>query len=317
MGVDGRSVDKPLRVIVIAGPTATGKTRLAVEVAHALGTRILSADSRQVYRGLDIGTGKDLEEYRQVDPPITVELIDVAEPEEIYTLHDYQGACRAALRACQATAPDRPVVLAGGTGLYLEAMIRDYFLATVPEDPAFRQQMMIRDIETLAGELMTFDPELHAKTDQTSKKRIVRSLEVARALRHGQEMQSVPFDVPVHYDVFATHVDRATRISAIDRRLDVRLDSGLIEEVAGLMDRGLGRDRLDMLGMEYREIATYVRGETTREQMITRLGHCIHRLSKRQMSYLRGMERRGIPVTWISPSNSSLVIERARSRTPK
>ncbi len=281
--------------IVIAGPTATGKTALAVQVARALGSEIFSMDSRQVYRALDLGTGKDLEEYRQGASGVPYHLIDVADPSEIYGLYRFQGDCYAALEDFRRRRGVQvPPVLAGGTGLYLEAVLRHYEIPAVPEDATLRAGLMQGDIETLREALRRRSPERYARTDLSSKKRVVRSLEIA--------MHSDPKALPERARptwtlrplLLVTQAARATLHDRIACRLQARLQAGLVDEVQGLRARGLSWERLDQLGMEYRHVAAHLRGERDFADMTTGLGHAIQLLAKRQETYFRGMARRGL-----------------------
>ena len=168
-----------LRLIVITGPTATGKTRLGVRVAHRLGSEIVSADSRQVYRGLDLGTGKDIGEYSAVSPPVPYHLIDIADPDTVYTLFDYHRDCYNLLRSLHSAhgSRPRPLLMVGGTGLYIEAVLRDYRIPDVPEDPDLRHSLLGQRREDLIERLHRMDPEVAARTDTSSTKRVIRALE--------------------------------------------------------------------------------------------------------------------------------------------
>jgi tRNA dimethylallyltransferase len=281
-----------LHVLVIVGPTACGKTRLGVEVAHRLGAEIVSADSRQVYRGLDIGTGKDLAEYAEVDPPIPYHLIDVRELASRTPLADHSV----------------PVIMVGGSGLYVEAVIRDYRLADVPKNAELRTRLDDRDLEHLVAELKQRWPDLLVETDLTSKRRVIRAFEIA-AFR---ERHPVPYGespgVSLRFSVFGIEIAREELRRRIGLRLRARLEEGMVEEVQGLLDRGLGPGRLEDLGLEYREIAAYLSGEKSWEQMISDLEVAIGRFAKRQQTWFRGMERRGTPIRWIEANDVDSVI---------
>ncbi len=202
-----------LRVLVIVGPTAVGKTRLGVEVAHALGSEILSADSRQVYRGLDLGTGKDLDEYSAVDPPVPYHLIDIADPKDVYTLFRYQQDCYEVLRNL-AERPaygsgSVPLLMVGGSGLYVEAVIRAYRIADVPEDPDLRQHLESLPTDVLVERLRGTDADLAGRTDLTSRRRVIRALEIATAAKKGHVETSEDPGVEIDWRVFSIEVDRA------------------------------------------------------------------------------------------------------------
>ncbi len=301
-----------LRVLVIVGPTACGKTRLGVEVAHRLGSEIVSADSRQVYRGLDIGTGKDLDEYAAVEPPVPYHLIDVAEPDEVYTIFRYQQDCYRVLREMAARAPFAargvPAILVGGSGLYVEAVVRQYRLADVPKNSELRRRLQERDHEELVVELRRRAPDLGEDTDVSSRRRVIRALEIAEFReRHPVRYGEAP-GVSMRFTVFGIEVERAELRRRIGLRLRARLEEGMVEEVQGLLDRGLDPSRLDDLGLEYREIAAYLLEKKSREEMIGDLEIVIGRFAKRQQTWFRGMERRGTPVRWIEADDVGSVI---------
>jgi tRNA dimethylallyltransferase len=290
-----------MHLIVIAGPTATGKTAIAAGATHRLGTELISADSRQVYRGLDLGTGKDLEEYRKFASPVPYHLIDVAEPEDGYSLYQYQQACYAVLeaKAREGGRASEVLVMAGGTGMYLEAVLRRFRIANVPENPALRARLMGRSREDLESELLALDPALAARTDTSSAKRIVRALEIHHGSSDGTLEHSAPPPVDFSFSFFCTRMDRTALRARIDARLAARLAAGMVEEVRGLMRRGVTRERMQVLGMEYREISDHLAGLKSREAMEADLRHEIHLLAKRQETWFRGMERRGVPTTWL------------------
>jgi len=291
--------------IVLAGPTATGKTALAVELAHVLGSEIFSMDSRQVYRGLDLGTGKDLYEYQRFGSPVPFHLIDIVEPSEVYSLFRFQEDAYLALedfRRRRGTAV--PPILVGGTGLYLEAVLKKYDIAHVPEDSALREELTERDLEALKTELKRLAPDLYERTDVTTKRRVVRALEIAL-----QAARTTTGEVPRSHLpkwnlkplLFVTQWDRPLLRQRIADRLQARLKDGLVDEVRRLHEQGLPWERLESLGMEYRQVALHVRGEKTLEAMSADLLHEIHQLAKRQDTWFRGLERRGLKTHFIDP----------------
>lgn len=287
--------------IVIAGPTASGKTALAAGLAHRLGSEVFSMDSRQVYRGLDLGTGKDLDEYARFSPPVRHHLIDIVEPEQVYSLFRFQVDAYVALDTFLGQhGPEMPPVLAGGTGLYLEAVLKRYAIAEVPENAALRAELMERDVRELREDLKKLNPELYERTDLSSKKRVVRALEIAYTPRGAIPPSRLP-DWMLNPLIFVTKLDRITLRARIADRLEARIEAGLIDEVEGLHRRGITWERLALLGMEYRQVASYLRGDVSLNEMKATLLHEIHLLSKRQETYFRGMERRGLPVRWIGP----------------
>ncbi len=296
-----------MHLLVIVGPTATGKTALAAELAHRLGTEILSADSRQVYRGLDLGTGKDLEEYRKYSPPVPYHLIDVVDPEAGYSLYQYQQACYGILeaKAREGGRAGEVLVMAGGTGMYVEAVLRRFEIANVPEDAELRSRLIRRSREELEAELRGKDPALAARTDCSSAKRIVRALEIWHAAQSQTLEHSPPPAIDFTCTVFGTKLERTALRARIDARLEARLKAGMVEEVEGLLRRGVTRERMQVLGMEYREIADHLAGLKSREQMEADLRHEIHMLAKRQETWFRGMVRRGVPITWLEPGQGT------------
>jgi tRNA dimethylallyltransferase len=228
-------------------------------------------------------------------------LIDIVEPVEIYSLFRFQVDAYTALDTFLGQhGPDLPPVLAGGTGLYLEAVLKRYAIAEVPENPGLRAELMERDAQALREELKAVSPEVYTRTDLTSKKRVVRAMEIALSPRGSIPPSRLP-DWDLNPLVFVTRVDRAELRQRIEDRLRARLQAGLVDEVRDLREAGIGWDRLDMLGMEYRHVAAHLRGETTREEMVAVLLREINMLAKRQETYFRGMERRGTPVRWIGP----------------
>lgn len=282
-------------LVVICGANASGKTRLGIEIARRHCAEIISADSRQVYRGLDIGTGKDLSEYRTGGAPVRAHLIDMVEPAEVYTLWHYQRDFYAAFRDISARGL-LPVAV-GGTGLYLEAILRDYQLANVPEDPQLRQALSGLGREELDARLKALDPALHERTDRTTVRRLVRAIEIAQAAtRDAQPALDRPSIIPL---VIAIAWPRETIRQRIRDRLDRRFAEGMLDEVRGLIERGVTHERLDQFGLEYRHISRHLRGLVGFTQMREELFTGICQLAKRQMTWFRGMERRGIAVTWV------------------
>ena len=300
-----------IRLLVIVGPNAVGKTRLGIRVAHALGSEIVSADSRQVYRGLDIGSGKDLEEFRQVSPPVPYHLIDVAEPCTIYSLYHYQRDCYRLLERNAGQRPfvdGVPLVMVGGTGLYVEAVLRGYRMANVPEDVELRERLMQREHEEMTDELQRLDPDLAQRTDCSSKKRVVRALEIAAYACDHEVQYSKPPPVAIEHAVYGIDVPQDELHRRIDARLVARMDEGLLAEVQGLLDAGVTPTRMEMLGLEYREVTAFLTGRKSEQQMTDDLRRGIRRLAKRQMTWFRGLSRRGIDVTWIGPDDHDVVL---------
>jgi tRNA dimethylallyltransferase len=308
-----------IRVIAIVGPTAAGKTRLAVDVAHELGSQIVSVDSRQVYRGLDLGSGKDLDEYRRTTPAVPVHLVDVADPGDVYSVFHYQSDCYRLFAAAAERPPFRegtPLVMAGGTGLYLEAVLKGYRIPDVPEDAHLRGELMKLEREELVERLRRQDPSLASKTDQSNKKRVVRALEIAARARLAPIRYSDPPPLKMVASVFVVDVDRRELNRRIDERLDERLARGLVEEVRGLLDGGLPPARMMRLGLEYREVTAYLTGGKKYNRMTADLKQGIHLFAKRQQTWFRGLERRGIPVTRVTPGDKAAILAGLADEAP-
>ena len=305
---------KKLRLAVIAGPTACGKTWLGVRVAHRLQSEIISADSRQVYRGLDIGTGKDLDEYARVDPPVPYHLIDVADVQDIYSLYHFQRDCYALFHEF-AERPGyadgtRPLLMVGGSGMYIEALLRQFPLENVPEDIEFRDRLMQVSREELDERLRQADPERWARTDRSTAKRIVRALEVVEWAKTNPIRQTPPLGLDLDYQVFCVTMERPVIAERIRRRLLHRIEEGMIDEVRGLLAAGVTRDRLNVLGLEYRVVASHLAGELTLDEMVEELVLRIRQFAKRQQTWFRGMERRGVPITPVGPEDVDEIVER-------
>jgi len=300
---------------VLVGATAGGKTGLAVDVAHALGSEIISADSRQVYRGLDLGSGKDLDEYARVTPPVPYHLIDVADPAEVYSVFHHQRDCYALLerKARESEyAAGKPLLMVGGSGLLVEAILRGYRIPNVPENVELRKELMQLDHDELIRRLEGEDGEFVERADLSSKKRVVRALELAHHAREHEVQYSPPPPVTIDYKAFVLDVPVETLGRRIDRRLDERMDAGMPDEVQGLLDRGISVARMNQLGLEYRELTAYLTGAKSREQMLDDLRRGIRKLAKRQRTWFRGMERRGIEATWIEADGAGTMTEWGR-----
>ena len=279
--------------VVVCGPTASGKTRLAARIARAVGGEVLSADSRQVYRGMDIGTGKDLCEYGEAGSAgfVPYHLIDIADPRDIYTLYDYQRDFYRAFGGVSGRG--RLPVVAGGSGLYIEAVLKGYRIPPVPENADFRKSMMGESREALLDMLRGESPRVFARTDVSTKKRIVRALEVARFGDGGGDVNDFPRIDPL---ILRVVWDRAELRARIERRLRERLEAGLVDEVSRLISSGIAPSRFALFGMEYKHAARYINGEVSYEEMAAQLLQDIFHLAKRQDTWFRGMERRGLTV---------------------
>lgn len=286
-------------LIVVCGPTASGKTALGVQIALKSGGEIISADSRQVYRGMDIGTGKDLKEYITESGSVPYHLIDIADPSQIYTLFQYRKDFFKAYS--QIIASNHLPVMVGGTGLYIEAVIKDYAIPEIPENPELRCRLMVEEKSVLEQKLFSLNRLLYEKTDRSSKKRIIRAIEIA--LSGQKDEPKMQFSHSLDPLVLCTRWDRAKLRDRIDRRLQERLKQGMVEEVRRLLQSGIPKERFSLFGMEYKHVASFIGGEVAYEVMIDQLRHSIHQLAKRQETWFRGMERRGIAVNWIDEAD--------------
>ena len=290
-------------MITILGPTASGKTPLAVHLAAEIGGEIISADSRQVYRRMDIGTGKDLADYRFMVDGVSVNipyhLIDICEPGTKYNLFQYQQDFYDAYQDIRS----RGVVpiLCGGTGLYIEAVLKGYKLSPVPQNPELRASLEGKPLEELTRMLTELKARtgsnMHNKTDVDSCQRAIRAIEIETYnLENPVPRRELP---PVDSLIIGVNIDREARREKITRRLKVRLEEGMIDEVKGLLDEGIPAEDLIYYGLEYKFVTEYLVGKTAYDEMFTRLEIAIHQFAKRQMTWFRGMERRGFNIHWI------------------
>ena len=283
------------QMITILGPTASGKTPLAAALARRVGGEIISADSRQVYRRMDIGTGKDLDDYGDVP----YHLIDICEPGTKYNLFQYQQDFYDAWQdICSRGAVP---ILCGGTGLYIEAVLKGYRLSPVPQNEALRRQLENKTLAELTEMLKELKAQtgaaMHNTTDVDSVQRAIRAIEIESFNLHTPTpRRELP---PVSSLIVGVDIDREERRAKITRRLKARLDGGMVEEVRGLLAEGIAADDLIYYGLEYKYVTEYVTGQTTYNEMFRRLEIAIHQFAKRQMTWFRGMERRGFTIHWI------------------
>lgn len=281
-------------ILVITGPTATGKTRLAALVADRLGGEVISADSRQVYRGMDIGTGKDLSDYIVDGRRIPVHMVDIVDAGYRYNVYEYQRDFLEVFKDMRARSAF-PVVC-GGSGMYVDSIVSGYRLVQVPVNAQLREFLAGRPIEELT-EILSKYKSLHNCTDVDTVKRAVRAIEIADYYAfHPMDESPFPVRNPL---VTAVFVDRETRRQRISDRLRARLGEGMIEEVQRLLAVGIHPDDLIYYGLEYKYITLYLMNRLTRDEMVQKLEVEIHRFAKRQMTWFRGMERRGIAINWI------------------
>lgn len=282
--------------IVLLGPTASGKTRLGVALARQLHGEIISADSRQVYRGMDIGTGKDLGEYGEVP----YHLIDILEPGEDFNVFLFQKLCFAALE--QIRTRNRLPVIVGGTGLYLDAVLRKYRMVAVPDNPDLRHELADLSLEELAARLLSVNPRLHNTTDLLDRDRLLRAIEIAE-YEQSHEPEPLPEIRPL---VFGVRWERSILRQRITARLKERLDAGLIEEVAELHRQGVPYETLEFYGLEYRFVARHLKGELNLNDLFQKLNSAIHDFAKRQDTWFRRMERQGTVIHWLDGAGEPL-----------
>lgn len=284
-------------LLTILGPTASGKTPLAANLAFRMDTEVISADSRQVYRGMDLGTGKDLADYQIEGRQIPYHLIDIAEPGYKYNVFEYQRDFLAVYE--KLSSAGKMPILCGGTGLYLESVLRGYRLIPVPENPSLRASLENKSLEELT-QILSGYKKLHNSTDVDTVKRAVRAIEIEEYYReHPVEERSFP---QLNSLVVGIDIERDLRRQKITRRLHQRLEEGMIDEVRNLLNQGISPDDLIYYGLEYKFLTLYVVGKLTYEEMFSGLETAIHQFAKRQMTWFRGMERRGIPIHWIDAS---------------
>lgn len=293
--------------ITILGPTASGKTSVAVKLAAEIDAEIISADSRQVYRRMDLGTGKDLEDYCINGKNIPYHLIDIAEPGTKYNVYEYQKDFLQAYNDIRSRG--KKVIVCGGTGLYLESVLRSYRLSPVPQNPELREQLSGKSLAELTHILSQYKT-LHNTTDVDSAQRAIRAIEIAEYYKH-TPIDDRPFPTLTSY-VIGIDVDRETRRQRISARLKQRLDNGMVDEVKRLLAEGIPADDLIYYGLEYKFLTLYAIGKMSYEEMFRQLEIAIHQFAKRQMTWFRGMERRGINIHWMKPEEvSATAIEAA------
>lgn len=285
---------KPYDLITVLGPTASGKTRFAVQLADRLGAEIISGDSRQVYRRMDLGTGKDLDDYRIGDRIVPYHLIDIVEPGTKYNVFEYQRDFLEAYNDIHQRG--RKAVLCGGTGLYIESVLRSYRLSPVPQNPELRERLADKSLEELTALLATYK-SLHNTTDVDTAQRAIRAIEIEEYYRQ-TPLDRRPFP-KIESLTLGVDVSREVRRERISQRLRKRLDEGMCGEVERLLAEGIKPEDLIYYGLEYKYVTLYVTGQITFDEMAQQLEIAIHQFAKRQMTWFRGMERRGTPILWI------------------
>jgi tRNA dimethylallyltransferase len=281
-------------ILVVTGPTASGKTALAAAIANRVGGEIISADSRQVYRGMNLGTGKDYDDYHVNGKDIPCHLIDIADPGYKYSVFEYQRD----FKKVYSDLKKRKIfpVVCGGSGMYADSIITGYKMFEVPPDSGLRIELEKKSMEELREILATYK-SLHNTTDIDTKKRVIRAIEIEHSSRNlGSHYSEFP---KIKSLLTGILFDRDTRRKRISERLKQRFDSGMIDEVKNLIDRGINIDTLIYYGLEYKFITLYLTGKISYQEMIRDLEIAIHQFAKRQMTWFRGMEKKGIKINWI------------------
>jgi tRNA dimethylallyltransferase len=287
-------------LIALVGPTASGKTKLAVSLAAKLDAELISADSRQVYKGMDIGTGKDLKEYKLDNKLIPYHLIDIVEAGSKYNVYEYQRDFLTTWSSLQAR--NKPAVLCGGTGMYVESVLRGYRLVPVPVNAELRTELGEKSLAELTQILASYKA-LHNSTDVDTQKRALRAIEIEEYYRIHPEVDA---EFPkINFILFCLDLDRDLRRKRISERLKSRLNEGMIEEVEGLLASGIPADDLIYYGLEYKFVTLYLLGEITFQELFSKLEVAIHQFAKRQMTWFRGMETRGLKVHWLNAMAST------------
>ena len=293
------------RMLTIIGPTACGKTRFAVRLAQEFDGEIISGDSRQVYRRMDLGTGKDLSDYESDGKKVAYHLIDIAEPGTKYNVYQFQ---RDFVKAYQdVSSRGKLPILCGGTGLYIESVLRGYRMSYVPENKALRKSLEGKSLKELTEQLRSYK-ELHNTTDVDTAQRAIRAIEIEEYYRlhpaeespDNQENERVLQAIGEHPLMVGLNISRELRRSRISARLRQRLDEGMLDEVRGLLAEGIAPDDLIYYGLEYKYLTLHAIGQLSYEEMFRQLEIAIHQFAKRQMTWFRGMERRGLQIHWLN-----------------
>jgi tRNA dimethylallyltransferase len=289
--------DQSFNLIVVLGPTATGKTRFAAKLAARMDSEIISADSRQVYRRMNLGTGKDYEDYLINGKQIPYHLIDIHEPGYKYNVYEYQQDFFNVFTNIR----ERGIIpiLCGGTGMYIEAVTKGYKLMSVPVNEALRNDLKDKSLKELETQLSNYK-KLHNTTDTDTKKRAIRAIEIEEYyISHPETEKNLPKIIPLYIGISC---NRELRRKRITQRLHRRLENGMIEEVKHLLEEGISHEDLVYYGLEYKYITQYLTNVLKYDEMVQKLNIAIHQFAKRQMTWFRKMEREGIPIYWIDSS---------------
>ena len=305
------SSSKPYNCVIILGPTAVGKTAIGLAVARAFNGEIISADSRQTYRHLDIGSGKDLADYAESEagPAVPYHLIDITELPAEYNVYNYQQDFYKAFK--DITGRGKLPVIVGGTGMYLDAIVRDYQLVILPENKKLHEELEATPLEVLAARLMELQPDLHTKGDLLEKDRVIKALEIIEAKKNGVDSTSVqrPEINPL---IIGTTLPRPQMWENISIRLKERLEGGMLDEVQSIHDSGITWERLEKLGLEYRFCSEFLQGKIeTKEKLYEGLFIAIRQFAKRQETWFRMMEKKGVEIQWLEPGSKEDRIKEA------
>lgn len=290
------------KLIVILGPTASGKTKLAVELAAKIGGEIISADSRQVYRGMNIGTGKDYEEYEHaMEHKIRYHLIDVVEAGEEYHVARFQKDFQQAY--LDIIERGKVPILCGGTGMYIEAVLKNYQYTQIPVDTILRKELEAKEYDELLNQFQQEYQGIYPKTDTSTKKRLIRAIEIARFMRDTPSCNRLT--EPLNALIFGIAIPTEVRRQRITKRLYRRLEEGMIEEVKGLIGAGVSSEKLIFYGLEYKFITEYLLEQQTYPEMVKRLEVAIHQFAKRQMTFFRSMKKKELTIHWLDGTDTT------------
>ena len=306
------SAEKKYNCIIILGPTAVGKTAIGVALARAFNGEIISADSRQTYRHLDIGSGKDLADYAASEdgPAVPYHLIDITELPAEYNVYNYQQDFYKAFK--DITERGRLPVVVGGTGMYIDAIVRDYQLVILPENKKLHEELEATPLEVLAERLIKLQPDLHTKCDLLEKDRVIKALEIIEAKKQGLDSTSVQRP-DIRPFIIGTTLPRPQLWENISIRLRERLDSGMIEEVQSIHDSGISWERLEKLGLEYRFCSQFLQGQiASKEDLYEGLFVAIRQFAKRQETWFRMMEKKGVEIHWLDAGSKEERIKQAK-----
>ena len=289
-------------LVVVLGPTATGKTKLAVKIANQYKGEIISADSRQIYKGMDIGTGKDLKEYQINKNYILHHLIDILDPQSNYSVYQFKQDFTKIYNSL--VKKNKLPILCGGTGLYIESVLLDYKIPNVGPNDNLRAMLDKNSLNDLIEHLKSIDADKYDENYHVTKRRIIRTIEIIKSNKKLNFNQTIKIQNPL---IIGLNFEREKLLNNIQKRLQKRIESGMIEEVQNLIDKGMDLDRLKYFGLEYKFIGQYLFDEIPYQDMLEKLNYAINRFSKRQMTFFRRMEKRGLEITWVSENNLDLI----------